>query len=286
MKTQTPLRYPGGKSKTYPYIRELIRINQCDTYIEPYAGGAGVAMSLLLNKNVDNIIINDYDRAIYAFWYSVINFTEDLINLIIDTDITIEEWYIQKSIYQKKEKTYDLLKLGFATLFLNRTNRSGILKAGVIGGKGQNGQYKLDCRFNKKDICEKILRISEYKRQIQLYNLDAEVFIKEVIVNTENSFTFFDPPYYEKGPGLYTNFYTHKNHLSLSSTIREHMQNKLWILTYDHNENVLLMYDGFYYNEYFLNYSIGNPSKGIEFIFYSDLLERGNISNYLKLVDQ
>lgn len=286
MRTQTPLRYPGGKSKTYPYIRELIQINQCDTYIEPYAGGAGVAMSLLLNENVNNIIINDYDRAIYAFWYSVINFTEDLINLIIDTDITIEEWYIQRSIYQQKENTYDLLKLGFATLFLNRTNRSGILKAGVIGGKGQNGKYKLDCRFNKKDICEKVLRISEYKRQIQLYNLDAESFIKEVIVNTENSLTFFDPPYYEKGPSLYTNFYTHKDHLSLSNTIRGHMQNKLWILTYDQNENVLLMYDGFYYNEYFLNYSIGNPSKGIEFIFYSNLIDRGNISNYLKLVKQ
>ncbi|EKC6428918.1 DNA adenine methylase, partial [Staphylococcus pseudintermedius] len=163
MKIQTPLRYPGGKSKAYPYIRELTSINKCNTYIEPYAGGAGVAISLLLNEDVKKIIINDYDKAIYAFWYSVINFTEDLIALIMNTDVTIEEWYIQRSIYQKKEDIYDLLKIGFATLFLNRTNRSGILKAGVIGGKEQNGKYKLDCRFNKKDICEKILRISKYK---------------------------------------------------------------------------------------------------------------------------
>ncbi|EGQ2937024.1 DNA adenine methylase [Staphylococcus pseudintermedius] len=282
MKIQTPLRYPGGKSKAYPYIRELTSINKCNTYIEPYAGGAGVAISLLLNEDVKKIIINDYDKAIYAFWYSVINFTEDLIALIMNTDVTIEEWYIQRSIYQKKEDIYDLLKIGFATLFLNRTNRSGILKAGVIGGKEQNGKYKLDCRFNKKDICEKILRISKYKEQIQLYNMDAEIFVKEIIAKTESSFTFFDPPYYEKGPGLYTNFYNHQNHLSLSQTIRKYMKSKMWILTYDKNENILLMYKDFHYNEYFLNYSIGNPSKGIEYIFYSKLLNRGDISKYLK----
>lgn len=201
-KTYTPLRYPGGKTQVYEFVKELIKENNCHTYIEPYMGGAGVAMKLLLLGDVEKIIVNDYDKSIYAFWYSVLYLTEELIDKIENTNITIDEWKIQKSIQDDKENVSDILLLGFSTLFLNRTNRSGIIKAGVIGGKNQNGKYKLDCRFSKSDIINKILEISKHKKQIKLFNMDAEQFIKRSISKTKNSFTFFDPPYYTKGPGL------------------------------------------------------------------------------------
>ncbi|HGO8537547.1 DNA adenine methylase [Streptococcus suis] len=284
--TYSPLRYPGGKSKLYEYVRELIRLNNCTTYIEPYAGGAGVALKLLLNNDVNQIMINDYDKAIYALWYSILNYTEELIQLIEETPISIDEWYIQKSIQENKEQTENLLKLGFSTLFLNRVNRSGIIKGGVIGGKHQSGLYKMDCRFNKSNIIDRIKLIASVRNKIKLYNLDAEVFIKKSISRTKNSLTFFDPPYYEKGPGLYTNFYTYEDHKQLSETIKKYMYNKKWIMTYDVHDAIKVMYDGYDNKIYYLNYSVTNPSKGREYIFYSKNLKIGSIADFLELVQE
>ncbi|HEK9989155.1 Site-specific DNA methylase [Streptococcus equi subsp. zooepidemicus] len=272
MKNISPLRYPGGKSQVYDYVRELVLANNTTTYIEPYMGGMGIALRLLLNKDVKKIMVNDFDKAIYAFWYSVLNYTDQLIEKIETTPITIEEWKIQRNIQNNKDNCDDLLSLGFSTLFLNRTNRSGIIKAGVIGGLKQNGDYKLDCRFNKEKIIEKIILIASMKKRIKLYNMDAEKFVRLNISKTKNSFTFFDPPYYKKGPGLYTNFYNHENHLSLAETIKKYMSNKKWILTYDVSEEILKMYNDFRNEKYYLNYSVTKPSKGIEYIFYSEQL--------------
>ncbi|HER5503192.1 TPA: DNA adenine methylase, partial [Streptococcus pyogenes] len=193
MKNISPLRYPGGKSQVYDYVRELVIANDAITYIEPYMGGMGIALKLLLNNNVHKIMVNDYDKAIYAFWYSVLNYTEQLIEKINTTPITIDEWKLQREVQKNKNNCDDLLTLGFSTLFLNRTNRSGIIKAGVIGGLKQDGNYKLDCRFNKEKTIKKIKLIASYKKQIKLYNMDAEKFIRLNITKTKNSFTFFDP---------------------------------------------------------------------------------------------
>lgn len=190
MKKISPLRYPGGKSQIYDYIRELIIANNTTTYIEPYMGGMGVALRLLLNDDVEKIMVNDFDKGIYAFWYSVLNYTEQLIEKIETTPITIEEWKVQRDIQNNKDNCEDLLSLGFSTLFLNRTNRSGIIKAGVIGGLKQNSNYKLDCRFNRKKLSEKIALIASMKNRIQLYNMDAEEFIRLNISETKNHLLF------------------------------------------------------------------------------------------------
>lgn len=286
MYINTPLRYPGGKTKTYKYIKYLLQLNNCNHYIEPYAGGAGVAIKLLLNGDVKKITINDYDKSIYSFWDSAINNTEALINKIKVTPINMEEWYIQKSIQDNKhDPSISNLDLGFSTLFLNRTNRSGIIKAGVIGGKHQNGNYKLDCRFKKSEIIDKINKISKYKRNITVTNKDAIYFIKQNISHTKNSFTFFDPPYFEKGPGLYTNFYTHHDHIELAKIISKHMSNNYWILTYDIAKEIENLYFNYEYKKYYLNYSIAKPSKGQEFIFFSKILNYGDINKYLQLVN-
>ncbi|MCB6703729.1 DNA adenine methylase [Streptococcus parasanguinis] len=273
MRSISPLRYPGGKTQVYEFVRELIELNGSTTYIEPYMGGMGIALKLILDNKVDKIMVNDYDKSIYAFWYSVLNYTDNLIHLIETTPISIEEWKNQRRIQDNKNSSKDLLALGFSTLFLNRTNRSGIIKAGVIGGLQQNGNYKLDCRFNKERIIQNIKLIASMREKIKLYNMDAEKFIRLNISKTKNSFTFFDPPYYAKGPGLYTNFYNHEDHVSLSRTIKKHLKSKNWILTYDVVPEIFQMYNEFRNEKYYLNYSVTKPSKGIEYIFYSDMLD-------------
>ncbi|MDU5011033.1 MAG: DNA adenine methylase [Clostridium botulinum] len=284
-KTYSPLRYPGGKSKFSRYVKKLIHKKKLNksTYIEPFCGGAGVALDLLINGHVSDIIINDYDRAIYAFWYSVINYSNELCNIIENTQVTIDEWHKQKLI-QLNKGSEDLLKLGFSTLFLNRTNRSGIIKAGVIGGLEQAGNYKLDCRFNKQQIIDKIRLIATYADKIQIYNLDTGKLIDDIIINLKKkSFIFFDPPYYKKGASLYTNFYKHEDHLALANKIKN-IKYHSWIVTYDNVKEIRDMYKDKRMETYHLNYYAQKKYKGNEVIFYSNTLNTDHVKQ-IKIVD-
>ncbi|MEN2765646.1 DNA adenine methylase [Ornithinibacillus xuwenensis] len=279
----SPLRYPGGKNKTYQYVKHLITQNGLSSYIEPYAGGAAVALRLLINNDVKQIIINDFDRGIYSLWKIIKENHHDLITMIEDTPINMEEWYKQKKV-QLNKNNIDELTLAFSTLFLNRTNRSGIIKAGVIGGKNQDGNYKIDCRFNKSEIIKRINLIASFSNRIKVCNLDAIDFINTEIKHTRKSLTFFDPPYYDKGPELYTNFYSHEDHVELAKTINKYMANRYWILTYDVAEQIEKLYRQHDKNKYYLNYSIAEPTRGQEFMFFSKKIDKGSIEDYLKII--
>jgi len=279
----SPLRYPGGKNKIYNYVKYLVQKNKIRTYIEPYCGGAAVALKLLINKDVEQIVINDYDRSIYALWYVILNDTDKLVSRIENIDLSIEEWNKQKAV-QKNKKNEAIFELGFSTLYLNRTNRSGILRAGPIGGNKQLGTYKIDCRFNKKAIIDKILLIASKKSRITIYNQDAIDLIESVTNRVDNSLTFFDPPYYVKGKDLYSNFYKKKDHINLSYAIKKYMKNKNWILTYDVHKDIKELYHDFRYVTYQLNYSAGKSRKGKEFMFFSNCICPGEIGKFLYIV--
>ncbi|MFG4620631.1 DNA adenine methylase, partial [Acinetobacter baumannii] len=222
-------------------------------YIEPYAGGAGLALSLLFHRYVSNIHLNDIDISIWSFWYSILFKTDDFIELIKSTEITIDEWHQQKYIQNIKNEV-DTLTLGFSTFFLNRTNRSGIIqKAGVIGGLEQKSKYPLDCRFNKKSLISKIEKISQYREFIHLYNMDAVNFIEEIEKKIEERFFCIDPPYFKKGQSLYTNFYTPNDHEKLSKVIKK-IEGQ-WILTYDNIIEIKNLYSNLPQYNFDLNYT-------------------------------
>lgn len=283
----SPLRYPGGKSKLYKQIEQIIKSNNLinGTYIEPYAGGAGIACGLLFNNIVDSVIINDYDISIYAFWYSMLNYTDDFIELIEKTPVTIEEWFKQKKIQNSKELySINLLPLGFSTFFLNRTNRSGIIKGGVIGGKNQDGIYKLDCRFNKKNLIERIKRIANYRDNIQILNLQAEKLITERLVNVDcNSLIFFDPPYYKKGPGLYSSFYKHDNHVALERLIHTYI-NTPYIITYDNVNEINDIYATYTKLHFGINYSASTSKRGSETLIFNNQLLPNTPLDTMKII--
>lgn len=237
-----PLRYPGGKRQLFGFVLKVLEENGllgCN-YIEPYCGGAGLALSLLFNGCVSRIILNDVDRAVYAFWYSVLNRTDELCYLIERTPITIDEYRKQREIFKSSE---DLLELGFAALYLNRTNRSGILTGGPIGGFAQNGPYKLGCRFNKKNIISVVRQTASFKERIELYNLDAAEFLSQIkSKRIRRKVLFVDPPYYKKGRRLYTNFYKHEDHCKLAKILTADFKRVPWLLTYDDADEIREIY--------------------------------------------
>jgi len=268
-KSFSPLRYPGGKSCMADRTVKIIKQNTFDLYhyAEPYAGGCGLALSLLYGGFVSHIHINDIDRGIWSFWHSILNNTKDFISLISNTPVTLEQWYKQRDILLSD--CNDPLQIGFATFFLNRTNRSGIIqKAGVIGGFKQNGNYKIDCRFNKDDLIKRIKRIKGYEKRIHLTNLDAIDFLKHSSSNTpEKTLFFIDPPYFNKGSSLYTSFYNPEDHRSLSLEVSK--LHKPWIITYDNADEIKQLYKSENIYEFSLNYSLQHKRIGQEIMVTS-----------------
>lgn len=262
--TESPLRYPGGKGCLYELTREIIHLNELvhEDYAEPFAGGCGLALSLLYGGLAGEIHINDIDPGVWSFWDAVLNNTEQLVELIEKTPVTLAEWQNQKAMLKENAG----LRLGFATFFLNRTNRSGIIKkAGAIGGLKQDGNYLIDCRFNKPELIRRIMRMAKYKERIHLTNLDALDFLANKRGAIPSSAFFcIDPPYYKKGASLYTSFYRPDDHVTLGRAVRA-LKNP-WMVTYDNAPEIAAIYKAQKRFTFSINYSANVKRVGTEFL--------------------
>ena len=270
----TPLRYPGGKRRLTHLIVQLVNENRLRDieYLEPYAGGASIALMLLFNEYASRVHINDLSRAVFAFWKSVLDETELLCSRIEDTPVTIGEWHRQRDVYLSGDNA-DLSDLGFATFFLNRTNRSGIISGRMIGGHSQDGKWKLDARFNKPNLVRRIRQIGRYRSRISVTREDAAQFIESTSAEVGcNALYFVDPPYIDHGKDLYLNNYSLADHKELEQVVAA--LDHHWIVTYDygaairhqlHRERTCLSFS--------LSYSAQERRRGREAMFLSDSIK-------------
>lgn len=270
----SPLRYPGGKGKLAEFMRYMIVQlgHSGGTYIEPFAGGAGIAIELLLQDVVGRIVINDYDKGIWSFWKAILTETDRFITELAFVPLTIEEWNRQHNICFTQNDKYSF-ELGFATFYMNRTNRSGIIKGGVIGGIAQSGSWKMDARFNKEELIRRIESIAERKSDIKLYNKDINSFITRYIpLYQKNALVYFDPPYFNKGKQLYMNYFQLEDHVRIERTIRDHVKCD-WIITYDDVPEIKGIYRDYLIYLYDLNYSVCSNCKVSELMIFKEGIE-------------
>lgn len=267
----SPLRYPGGKAPFAEFIANVMSANGLSGghYLEPYAGGAGVALDLLFRGQASHIHINDADPAVYAFWVSVVRHSDELLALLDSTPITIDEWFKWRAVLREDHHA-GLIEKGFATLFMNRTNRSGILKAGVIGGKDQTGNYKLDARFKKDVVAARILAIAKRADCISVYCEDSLKLLNRCgEILPRKALIYLDPPYYVKGKGLYRNYYEHDDHVAIADTIQRRGFKWSWVVSYDNTEEICAMYQLSRSLSYGLNYTAQRRYTGNEVMFFS-----------------
>lgn len=279
MRYYTPLRYPGGKAKLSYYIKAIIQANSLEDghYIEPFAGGAGVALEILMQEYVRKIHINDIDPAVYGFWHSVLNNTEEICKRINDTNIDMDTWKKQRDIL-KASNEVSPIDLGFAAFFLNRTNRSGILNAGVIGGTAQAGKWKMDVRFNKVNLIKRIENIAKYVSRINIYNEDGSSFVRNFPWKEhQKALLYLDPPYYHKGQHLYRNFYGHDDHVEVMESLRD-SNIPHWVVSYDNTEQIKCIYNSYRQTEYNLQYTAQEKKIGGEVMIYSDKIQIPDIN--------
>lgn len=269
----SPLRYPGGKAALAGFFGELIgRLDvRPTTYVEPYAGGAGAGIVLLRKEVVRQLVINDIDPAVYCFWISVVGQSEQFAARIVDTPLNVEEWRHQKAIYQAADES-DPLTLGFALFYLNRTNRSGILNAGPIGGVNQNGNYKIDARFNRDQLAERVAGIGSLASRIVVLSLDGMSVVQRYITDP-SAFVYIDPPYVDMGGSLYLNAFTHRDHADLSGKL-DLQPDGNWVVTYDPSDFIRQLYQHHDVREYQLSYSAHRTGKTKELLITSRPISR------------
>jgi len=290
-KFNTPLRYPGGKSRISNFIEDMILLNNLEdsNLYELYAGGAGASINVLFSGLCKKIILNDLDFHIYSFWHSILNQTDELIKLISDAEVNIKNWDFQKSIYDDFSN-HSILEVGFSTFFLNRTNRSGILyKAGPIGGRDQTGNYLIDVRFNKKNLINRIIKIADHKDSIEIHNKETIQYLKYIFKLKKKNLIFLDPPYYNQGENLYMNFYKDSDHEKLSKILQSN-QDKNWLLTYDNVDRIKQLYKNSRRAYFPMTYTLQKKKKDKEVMMISDnlhcpkQLRIGAKSNSLQLI--
>lgn len=283
----TPLRYPGGKARLAPFLKQLLTTNRLldAEYVEPYAGGAGVALELLMGEYVSHVHINDLSKPVWAFWRSVLSYTNELCRLIRDTPRTVAAWDEQKRVLMHST-AHGTLELGFAMFYLNRTNRSGILNGGVIGGRAQTGAWKIDARYNATELTRRIEAIALRRRDISLTRKDALKFLKAGVATwPAKTLVYLDPPYYVKGQDLYPNFYKHDHHAEIARFVRKSIRRQRWIVSYDNAPEIREMYEGERRAIYDIGYSARKASRGREVMFFSKKLEVPPLVGAVELVE-
>lgn len=269
----SPLRYPGGKAALAGFFGDLIgRLGiQSATYVEPYAGGAGAGIALLRRDMVQHLVINDIDPAVYCFWVALVGQPGEFAARIMDTPLDVDEWRLQKEIYRTADES-DPLALGFAFFYLNRTNRSGILNAGPIGGVNQNGNYKIDARFNRDQLAERVAAIGALASRITVLSLDG-MSVAQRYIATPSAFVYIDPPYVDMGGSLYLNAFTYRDHADLADQLDRHPDGN-WVVTYDPSDFIRRLYQHHEIREYQLSYSAHRTGKARELLIASRPISR------------
>jgi DNA adenine methylase len=283
----TPLRYPGGKAKLANYVKALMKENRLldGEYVEPYAGGAAIALELLFHEYVSRVHINDVSVPVHSFWKSVLEYTEDFCRLIMKTPLTVKSWDRQKQILSHLGE-HDELEIGFATFFLNRTNRSGILNGGIIGGRDQTGPWKIDARFNGKELVQRVEAIAGMRDRIKLTRQDALKFLKNGIAKwPAETLVYLDPPYYVKGRALYHDFYEHKDHEKVAKFMMGASHRQRWIVSYDNVPAIRDLYEGARHVVYDIGYSARSASQGSEVMFFCEGLKVPRLIGPIKITE-
>jgi DNA adenine methylase len=266
MRNASPLRYPGGKSALSGVLAKIRNLNELGnrSIAEPFAGGAGASLSLLYLEEANHIYINDADPAIHDFWWSLLNRSQGFLKMLSKKRASMAEWHRQRDEYRCRQGI-SRLRRGFATFYLNRCNRSGIImNGGPIGGLDQTGQWKIGARYNKSDLQHRCEKIVEYRERINVSPLDGIQFIETM--NAAETFFFIDPPYFEKGQTLYLNAANDRYHAELADQLHD-MRNDAWALTYDDCAEIRRLYRGWANIRPFkLRYVASTRRKGSEIL--------------------
>lgn len=231
----SPFRYPGGKTWLVPTIRKWLRSRkiQPKLFIEPFAGGGIVSLTVAFEKLSDQILMVELDEEVAAVWEAII--TGDgqwLAETIRNFDLTIDS--VNKVL---TEEDQTIRSRAFKTILKNRVYHGGILAPGSGMIKyGENGKG-ISSRWYPNTLSKRILSIHHIRSRIQFIHGDGLEIINRYKDDSDVCF-FIDPPYTasKKRAGSRLYKYFELNHQALFSVI-ENIKGD-FIMTYDDADEI------------------------------------------------
>ena len=242
----SPLRYPGGKRRLVPYLAALLTENnlQPGLFAEPYAGGASVSLELLSLDLVKRVVIGDADPMVNAFWETVMTDVDWLCEEVESIALDVATWERMKETRFRARR-----KLALACLYLNRTSFNGALhwRAGPIGGKAQESDYDIGCRFPRERLISRLQKCAEMADRIDVAPAqNAMTTVRQVRerARREDASVFFylDPPFWAKSNYLYRHAFTEIEHERLADQL-QWIQDP-FVLSYDPAPEIVELYTG------------------------------------------
>ncbi|WP_082016210.1 DNA adenine methylase [Aureimonas altamirensis] len=268
LRSVSPFRYPGGKAFLFKYLAQRLErlVPGARLYAEPFCGGAGAAVILLKMGAVSHLHLNDVDPRVYSAWKAILEETDRFVDAIQTTSIDLKAWYAARDVVQVADQY--TFELGFATFFLNRTSRSGIVSgAGPIGGYDQRGNWKIDARFNRDALSERVRWLGSVREAITLTSEDALKFLtrSSTRLPLDRTLFFVDPPYVKAGGRLYLNAMDNGKHIALSDMLQDGTLPH-WVLTYDDHPLIRQLYAKKTIDDLAVTYSLQKKRKEREIL--------------------
>ncbi|MGV2292095.1 DNA adenine methylase [Trinickia sp. YCB016] len=252
-----PLRYPGSKARSIEFFAEIARRNDLvgREIVEPYAGSGAVSFGLLERKLVSRAMFFERDPLVFSFWHCVFHRCQELIDAVLAVEVTLDTWHRLDVLRNVDDvNNNNIVQLGLAGLFFNRTNFSGVIHAGPIGGQSQTSDYSISCRFNKADLVKRIRDASSFGDRVSVFFGDAVHALEDAkSVNNENRFFYVDPPYFEQGRKLYRYHYRFGDHERLAGVLADASYD--WVLSYDSHAVIDFLYSDHYKFRHVFRYS-------------------------------
>lgn len=227
---RSPLRYPGGKTWLIPHIREWLRRTDPEILIEPFAGGATVSLTAVMEELASRAVMMEIDRDVAAFWRAALEHGAELQERVRRFEPTVER---VRELERLAPAT--LADHGFRTLALNRTRRGGVLAPGAsFCRKGENGKGVLS-RWYPETLAKRLAAIEKYAGRFVFMEGDGEKALPILLRGWgRKAAIFVDPPYTAQGgKRAGSRLYAHSDidHARLFAMLAEHGSN--FLMTYD-----------------------------------------------------
>lgn len=219
-------RYPGGKTWLVPHVRNWLASlpNKPEEFIEPFAGGGIVGLSVVFEDLADRITLVELDESIAAVWRVVLNGkAKQLATRILNFQVSLEA---VREILDSQPTA--LLDQAFATIVRNRMQRGGIMAPGASLMKSGESGKGLMSRWYARTLHDRVLEISKRKARISFIHGDGLAVMRETASRKDVAY-LIDPPYTVAGRRLYLHSELDHNELfRLASKLRGD-----FLMTYD-----------------------------------------------------
>ena len=233
---RSPLRYPGGKTWLVPHVRKWLAEARPEILIEPFAGGATVSLTAVMEDAAPSAVMIELDRDVAAFWRAALECGQTLCEWIREFDPSQESL---RRILSGMPET--VAQHGFRTLVLNRTRRGGILAPGASFIRTAGNGRDIAARWYPETLVRRLAEIQRHADRLVFLEGDGMKALPALLRGWgKAAAVFVDPPHAARGgksAGTRLHSHSEADHAGLFPMLAESGTN--FLMTHDASAEIV-----------------------------------------------